>query len=313
MTTRIHSLFPAKPMVADATASQESSDDPAAVLLACLVSTGAIFLWGLATFLGVQLSRWESPQPEPTWHPRLVALPAGPTIDRTIAAHGRDVFEGACAQCHASGGLGKQGLGKNLVRSDFVADLDDALVVSFIARGRPIDDPLNTTKVAMPPKGGVDSLTESDLAAVVTYVRGLQDPRRMPALPAWVPAPVVVSEQDKANALAAAGGDKELAGYIASGSKRFASTCIACHGPAGVGVPGNGKTLQKNDFIRSLDDDNLLAFIKRGRDPSDPKNSTGVGMPPKGGNPAFSDDDLLDIIAYLRTLQGGKSAEGTSK
>jgi hypothetical protein len=27
-------------------------------------------------------------------------------------------------------------------------------------------------------------------------------------------------------------------------------------------------------------------------------------MPAKGGNPALSEDDLLDIIAYLRTLQG---------
>jgi hypothetical protein len=25
-------------------------------------------------------------------------------------------------------------------------------------------------------------------------------------------------------------------------------------------------------------------------------------MPPKGGNPALSDEDLIDIIAYIRTI-----------
>jgi cytochrome c5 len=28
-----------------------------------------------------------------------------------------------------------------------------------------------------------------------------------------------------------------------------------------------------------------------------------VDMPPKGGNPALSDAQLLDIIAYMRSLQ----------
>ena len=71
-------------------------------------------------------------------------------------------------------------------------------------------------------------------------------------------------------------------------------------------VDRHGKALANNEFIRSLDDDSLLAFIKQGRSPSDPKNTTGIQMPPKGGNPAMSDDDILDVIAYLRTLQGTK-------
>lgn len=126
----------------------------------------------------------------------------------------------------------------------------------------------------------------------------------MPELPAAVAA--APSQEQKTAALQAAGGDAELAEYIASGDKLFHSTCIACHGKAGVGVQGNGKALAKNSFVQSLDDDGLLAFIKQGRSPTDPKNTTGIQMPPKGGNPALSDDDILDIISYLRTLQGDK-------
>ena len=123
----------------------------------------------------------------------------------------------------------------------------------------------------------------------------------MPELPALVVTGP--SEAQKQAALEAAGGDVELAEYIASGDKQFHSTCVACHGKAGVGIKGNGAALKQNAFVGSLSDDDLLAFIKRGRSPSDPKSTTGIQMPPKGGNPALSDDDLLDIISYLRTLQ----------
>jgi disulfide bond formation protein DsbB len=108
----------------------------------------------------------------------------------------------------------------------------------------------------------------------------------------------------RAVALAAAGGDPELAEYIASGARLYTASCIACHGAGGTGVKGNGKPLANSSFVRGLDDEGLLKFIQRGRDPSDPANTTGVGMPAKGGNPALSEDDMLDIISYLRSLLG---------
>lgn len=240
---------------------------------------------------------------------RLLAGPAGPMLQVDSAAHGRDVFLGSCTACHNADGMGIPKLGKDLVHSWFVASLDDASLVRFLETGRQVTDPLNTTKVPMPPKGGREDLTPDDLRAVVTYLRGLQDGRRMPPLPAPVVVVAPITEADKAAALAAAGGDAELAGYIASGTKLFAATCAACHGTDARGLPKNGKDLVTSAFIKSLNDDNLLAFIRKGRDPSDPANTTGVGMPAKGGNPALSDDDLLDVISYLRSLQGANTAK----
>lgn len=230
---------------------------------------------------------------------RLVAAPAKSTLDVTAAAHGRDLFMSACITCHGPNGTGMPGLGLNLVESDFVAGTDDAGMQHFLVTGRPTALP-----VAMPARGGRDDLTDDDLRDIVTFVRGLQDPRRMPELPAMVVAKAVPTDADKSLALAAAGGDAELAGYIASGAAIFSKTCIACHGAGGVGIKGNGKALAMNEFIQSQDEDALFDFITRGRDPGDPKNTTGVAMPPKGGNPALSEDDLLDVISYLRTLQG---------
>lgn len=254
-----------------------------------------------------------TPKPPPRHHVRLAAFGPKPVIAEQLALRGREVFQQACATCHSGSGLGKPGLGKSLVHSDFVADRADEALAAFIIKGRDANDPLNTTKIPMPPKGGVDTLTEEDIRAVVHYLRCLQDPRRMPPMPVWTAPVVVVSAADKAAALAAAGGDAELAGYIQSGNTLFHQTCISCHGRSGAGIKGNGKALARNEFIKSLDDDALLAFIKQGRGPSDPKSTTGIQMPPKGGNPALSDDDLLDIIAYLRTLQGDAPAAVSGK
>ncbi len=274
-----------------------------AVGLAALICVGVLLFCALALTAGIQVSIWQTPRPDPPFHPRLAALPAGPMLPLPEATRGHEVFVQACSACHGIDGFGKQGLGMSLVHSDYIADRSNSALVAFIIKGREATALANTTKVAMPPKGGNPSLTESDLAAVVVYMRGLQDPRRMPELPPIIFKMAPVTNEEKSQALAAAGGDAELAEIIASGTKLFNSVCIACHGPGGIGVKGNGQMLANNDFIKSLKDDDLLAFLKQGRAPSDPKNITGIQMPPKGGNPALSDDDLLDIIEYLRTLQ----------
>lgn len=87
------------------------------------------------------------------------------------------------------------------------------------------------------------------------------------------------------------------------GEETFNQVCIACHGAGGVGIENLGKPFTTSEFVRSHSDEDLLAFVKTGRPISNPDNTTGVDMPPKGGNPALSDEQILDIIAYIRTLQ----------
>lgn len=92
------------------------------------------------------------------------------------------------------------------------------------------------------------------------------------------------------------------AGDAVAGKAQFDTVCIACHGPGGVGVEGLGKPFTTSEFLLSVNDQELLEFIKTGRPISHPDNTTGVDMPPKGGNPALTDEQLIDIIAYIRTL-----------
>jgi cytochrome c5 len=99
-------------------------------------------------------------------------------------------------------------------------------------------------------------------------------------------------------ALSATAGDPE------HGETLYMSSCVACHGPDGSGVVGLGKSLHPNDseLVRESSDEELAEFIKVGRQPDHPLNTTGIAMPPKGGNPALSDEGIYDIIAWMRTL-----------
>lgn len=87
------------------------------------------------------------------------------------------------------------------------------------------------------------------------------------------------------------------------GESAYLVACTACHGPAGEGIAGLGKPLSHSDFVVGLADEELFEFIIVGRSTTDPENTSGIAMPPRGGIPNLTDSEIRDIIAYLRTLQ----------
>jgi len=91
------------------------------------------------------------------------------------------------------------------------------------------------------------------------------------------------------------------AAAVAEGQSIYSSLCSACHGLDARGIPGLGKNLIDSEFVHGLTDDELLDFIIVGRDSSHPDNTTGMPMPPRGGNPSLTDAQLLAVIAYLRS------------
>jgi len=99
--------------------------------------------------------------------------------------------------------------------------------------------------------------------------------------------------------------EEAVAGDPEAGEEVYIGTCVACHGPDAKGVEGLGKSLHPSDseFIREQTDAELVEFIKVGRQPDHPLNTTGVAMLPKGGNPAITDEQLYDIVAWIRTLE----------
>ena len=129
------------------------------------------------------------------------------------------------------------------------------------------------------------------LAVTMVACGGDEEPTPTPTA-----APVAAAPATPAAQVAAPAGNPE------KGKELFATTCAACHGPAGEGVTGLGKDMTTSEFIAGISDEEMLAFVKTGRPISDPLNTTKVDMPPKGGNPALTDEQLVDIIAFIRTI-----------
>ncbi len=84
----------------------------------------------------------------------------------------------------------------------------------------------------------------------------------------------------------------------ARGQQLFMSACAQCHGLTAQGVKGLGANLRTSPFVLSSSDAQLLEMIKAGREPMMGRPA----MPPKGGRFDLTDADLLDIIAWIRTL-----------
>jgi mono/diheme cytochrome c family protein len=97
-------------------------------------------------------------------------------------------------------------------------------------------------------------------------------------------------------------------GDPSAGKRIFLGTCAACHAPDGSGVKGQGQNLRESTYLKDKTDDRALAFVKAGRQPFDPESKLHLAMPARGGNPALTDANLLDAIAYVRELQKAAAA-----
>jgi cytochrome c5 len=91
----------------------------------------------------------------------------------------------------------------------------------------------------------------------------------------------------------------------AKGKQVFKQTCVACHGEDAKGIEGLGKDWTKSEYIANSSDDEIVAFLKVGRTIEDPVNTTGIAMPPRGGNPNLTDEDLRNVVLYMRKLLEG--------
>jgi mono/diheme cytochrome c family protein len=86
-------------------------------------------------------------------------------------------------------------------------------------------------------------------------------------------------------------------GGTMEGKAIYDQTCIACHGANGKGALPGVPDLTDTKGRLSQSDDVLLVNIVRGQQSA----GSSMAMPPKGGNPTLSEDDIRSVIEYLRS------------
>jgi len=89
----------------------------------------------------------------------------------TEIIRGKELYLSACAACHGANMQGVPNVGVSLIDSALVNKLESAALLTFIRAGRTVEDPNNTTGIAMPPSGGRADLSDDDMLAIIRYLQ----------------------------------------------------------------------------------------------------------------------------------------------
>ena len=215
----------------------------------------------------------------PSWRWGWVLLLVSMVPLAWAAPDGKALYERHCSACHQSEGKG--GIGLPLT-AEILEQLSDEYIARTIRNGRP--------GRIMP---SFERLSDAQVGAILKYIRSWSDK----------PAPVFPEVARRGDAR--------------KGKPLYEKFCQRCHGKDGSGEgSGTGVTLSRErefmvmpaalnnpGFQRSASDAMIADIIRRGRK--------------VGGMPAFAkkldDGQILDLVAYLRTLRPPKPVRGNEE
>ncbi len=123
------------------------------------------------------------------------------------------------------------------------------------------------------------------------------------------PAPTAIATLSGASIVQSS---EALPSQTDQGKQLYLEACAACHGPDASGVANLGNSLVESDVILGMSAAEALAFIRQGVDLTDPRNTSNLVMPPSGGRPDLSDENMLAIIAYLRSIAAPSDTVGAA-
>jgi mono/diheme cytochrome c family protein len=99
-----------------------------------------------------------------------------------------------------------------------------------------------------------------------------------------------------------------------AGQMVYCRGCVSCHGPTAEGLVHQGPSLRNNEFIASHHDEELVAFLLKGRPVKDATNRSKLPMPAGGTLTGFGEDaqsdreTMADVVAFLRRVQRESAA-----
>ncbi len=184
-----------------------------------------------------------------------------------LVAQGETLFNQNCVFCHQADAIGKPGFAPSLANPEFLSISTDKFIASTIRDGR--------RGTGMPPFA---HLGRQKVTAITAYFRSFAT---LPDRSAEVDA------QPEAH------GDPRL------GKVWFDQICSTCHGAKGDGYAagGTGTAIGKVGFLGKVSDGYIRTTIKEGR-----SNTRMLGFSGANGLANLSDQEIEDIIVYLRTL-----------
>lgn len=189
------------------------------------------------------------------------------SADSAEVKQGEQLYNQNCSVCHQADAIGKPGFAPSLTNPELLSISSDKFFEGTIRDGR--------AGTGMPP---FSHLGRKDIKAIVSYLRSHSSlPNRSKA----------VDAQHKSH------GDARL------GEQWFKDICSTCHGVKGDGyISGStGTAIGKAGFLNKASDGFIRETIKHGR-----SNTRMLGFSDPTGLANLSDQEIDDVIAYIRTL-----------
>jgi len=188
-------------------------------------------------------------------------------VDANLAKEGEALYNQNCIFCHQADAIGKPGFAPSLTNKEFLSVASNKFLMSTIRDGR--------GGTGMPPFA---HLGRKQVEAIVAYLRSHA---KLPDVSASV------DTQPDAH------GDPRL------GETWFHEICSTCHGFNGDGYSagGTGTAIGKVGFLSKATDGFIRFTIVNGR-----SNTRMLGFKGPDGMANLSDQEIDDIISYLRTV-----------
>jgi len=187
--------------------------------------------------------------------------------DQNKIEEGKLLYNQNCVFCHQADAIGKPGFAPSLSNPEFLSLASDKFILGTMRDGR--------TGTGMPPFA---HLGREKGRAILAYLRSF----------ATLP-----NRSKEVDAQPDAHGDPRL------GKEWFHSICSTCHGNTGNGYAagGTGTAIGKSGMLSKASDGFIRTTIKEGR-----SNTRMLGFSGPAGFVNLSDQEIEDIIVYLRTL-----------
>lgn len=135
---------------------------------------GSIVLACTAVLASCSSAEAPAPSQAPGTSPAATVAAAPAPSSAELVADGEILYESSCSACHGEDAMGVEGLGKDLVNSEFTQGISDSELLTFVKIGRGSGDPLNTTGIDMPAKGGNPALSDNDMKAIIAFMRSIE-------------------------------------------------------------------------------------------------------------------------------------------
>lgn len=184
---------------------------------------------------------------------------------------GKAIYEQNCIYCHQADAIGKPGFAPSLTNKELLSVASDKFFMSTIRDGR--------SGTGMPPFA---HLGKKEISSIVAYLRTFE---KLP------------NRSKEIDAQPASYGDAR------QGKFWFDQICVTCHGVEGEGYANGvvGTAIGNKDFLRKVSDGFIRETVKQGR-----SNTRMLGFTGPAGLANLKPQEIEDIIAYMRTLEGNE-------